>query len=1054
MAPSIPSQPAAIVGIGASATVCPAVPPVPEDEAAVTQLESEIKVLRRELAETIQEHDAANEELKAANEEVVSMNEELQSTNEELETSKEELQSINEELNTVNSQLHDKVGELTEANNDLANLFSATQIATVFLDGRLRIKRFTPKANELLNLIPADVGRPLAHITRNFDDPGLAADIAAVISSLVPIEKEVQTAGGRWYTMRILPYRTLDNRIDGAVVTFADVTRLKGLEVSLISAKAYAESIVGTIREPLVVLDADLKVVSANPAFYQTFTLAPQAVVGKPFFELGGGLWDLAHLRERMADILPGGSRFEDIQVEREFTGIGRRIMRLNARPVAALDHHRPLILLVLEDVTEREQARQQIESLAAALDLRVKERTGELARAAAELEDIYNTAPVGLCLLDPQLRYVRINERLADMHGRPVAEHIGRTFRQVVPAIADVMEPNARQVLATGQAVLNVEGSGFLALPDRKRAHWLASYLPVKAADGTVAGVTGMVLDITDRKLAQERASAMNMLLAVFALDSTREQYLKSMVAKVQDVVGCRCVGVRIRNDRGEIPYEASTGFSPAFLASESALRIGQDECACTRIVTARPLPCDAAALTPAGSFFCNDTAAFVAGLTPDEKRFFRGVCVENGFASVAVVPVRHHDKVVGIIHMADEQPDMFAQDVVAFMETISPLIGEAAHRFHVENQLRRSEERYRSLVMATTPIVWTTNARGEVDDDIPAWRKFSGQSLEQIRGRGWNDALHPEDRQRTMEVWSQAVAAQSDYKTEYRIRRADGRYRDFSVRGMPVLEPDGTIREWVGTCTDITEHKQADEQLREMNASLEQRACQLRALATELTLAEQQERKRLAQILHDDLQQLLAAAKLGIGALSGSAPGVLQESIHHLDGLLAESLKVTRSLAVQLNPPALATRGLEAAMRWLAGEMQKFHGLTVQVTADNEIPADTDGVAILLFQAVRELLFNVVKHAGVRSATVDVARLAGNLVRITVADQGSGFAPDAAAAQKASPTGMGLFGIRKRIAHMGGRMEIQSAPGQGSRFTLTVPFNLAFTCEPILTG
>ena len=163
----------------------------------------------------------------------MSMNEELQSTNEELETSKEELQSINEELNTVNNQLNEKVGELTDANNDLANLAGATEIATVFLDAKLRIKQFTPRATELLNLIPSDVGRPVSHITQNFDGKSLAAVAAAVMKDLSVIEKEVRIPDGRWYTMRVLPYRTLDNRIDGAVVTFADVSRLKRLEASL-----------------------------------------------------------------------------------------------------------------------------------------------------------------------------------------------------------------------------------------------------------------------------------------------------------------------------------------------------------------------------------------------------------------------------------------------------------------------------------------------------------------------------------------------------------------------------------------------------------------------------------------------------------------------------------------------------------------------------------------------------------------------------------------------------------------------------------------------------
>jgi PAS domain S-box-containing protein len=405
-----------------------------------------------------------------------------------------------------------------------------------------------------------------------------------------------------------------------------------------------------------------------------------------------------------------------------------------------------------------------------------------------------------------------------------------------------------------------------------------------------------------------------------------------------------------------------------------------------------------------------------------------------------VAVVPIRHQETVVGALHLADEQPGLFPGDIVEFLEAISPLVGEAAHRFYLEDQLRKSEERYRSLVIATTQIVWTTNAQGEVGGDLPAWRQFTGQSLEGIQGWGWIEALHPEDRQRVAAGWTRAAETRSLYQTEYRVRRADGEYRHFAVCGAPVLEPDGAIREWVGTCTDVTEHRQADEQLRAVNESLVQRALQLRALAAELTLAEERERRRLAQILHDELQQLLVAAKFSVNALyhRSRANPALQGDLQGVESLLVESIRASRTLVVQLNPPALTEYGLATAMHWLGEEMKRLHDLAVHVTADSEVPADAEGVAVLLFQAVRELLFNVVKHAGVKSATVQIHRLTGNQVQIVVADEGAGFDLGAAPRTTDSPTGLGLFGIQERISHMGGRMQVESAPGRGTRVTL----------------
>ena len=191
------------------------------------QLEQELETTRDDLQGTIEEMESANEELKASNEEVMSMNEELQSANEELETSKEELQSLNEELSTVNSQLHDKVAEVESASNDMANLLNATHIATVFLDAALRIKLFTPAATRMFNLIATDVGRPIADLVTSFTDDDLLHEAQQLLHDLTPRDKEVPTNDGGWCIRRIMPYRTLDNRIDGVVITFMDITERK-----------------------------------------------------------------------------------------------------------------------------------------------------------------------------------------------------------------------------------------------------------------------------------------------------------------------------------------------------------------------------------------------------------------------------------------------------------------------------------------------------------------------------------------------------------------------------------------------------------------------------------------------------------------------------------------------------------------------------------------------------------------------------------------------------------------------------------------------------------
>ena len=217
------------------------------DDARVAALKQDLRAKEEYLQTSNEELETSNEELKSANEELQSMNEELQSTNEELETSKEELQSINEELATVNSELQTKVADLSRANNDMNNLLAGTGIATLFVDHRLRILRFTPTATRIINLIQSDIGRPVSHIVSNL--PGyssLTADTQTVLDTLIPKEADVQTAEGRWYTMRIQPYRTLDNVIEGAVLTFVDITTARKLEEALRANEERLRAALGT----------------------------------------------------------------------------------------------------------------------------------------------------------------------------------------------------------------------------------------------------------------------------------------------------------------------------------------------------------------------------------------------------------------------------------------------------------------------------------------------------------------------------------------------------------------------------------------------------------------------------------------------------------------------------------------------------------------------------------------------------------------------------------------------------------------------------------------
>ncbi|HEX4231979.1 MAG TPA: chemotaxis protein CheB [Bryobacteraceae bacterium] len=330
---------------------------------AIATLEARVRELRQQLAETREylrnsneDHEASSEELRAANEEVRSANEELQSTNEELSTTKEELQSANEELTTLNEELQTRNQELDALNNDLLNLLSAVDIAFVMVDNELRLRRFSTAAEKTLNVRSIDIGHPLTSITGRIDLATFQEPMRKVIETLNVERWDTQDKDGRWFTATVRPYRTVDNRIAGAVVVFVDIDPLKRTLRAAEEARDYAEGMIETVREPLLVLDRDLRVQRATAAFYNAFQVSRGETEERLLYDLGNGQWNRPRLRERIGDALFHNRSFQDFEIVHDFPHIGRRTMRLNARRISRDHDDHPTVLLAIEDVTERRE--------------------------------------------------------------------------------------------------------------------------------------------------------------------------------------------------------------------------------------------------------------------------------------------------------------------------------------------------------------------------------------------------------------------------------------------------------------------------------------------------------------------------------------------------------------------------------------------------------------------------------------------------------------------------------------------------------------------------
>jgi len=324
----------------------------------------EVERLKRELA-SAQEHlhslledqEAASEELGAANEEILSSNEELQSTNEEVETAKEELQSSNEKLTTLNEELQNRNAELTQTASDLNNVLNSLEIPITILGEDRTVRRFTPSAGRLLNLIATDIARPIAQIRPNLNGLHLEQMAAEVMKRTVSLEREVQDQQGHWYSVRMQPYDTPERKIDGVLIAIVDIHDLK----------QYSTAIVETMRGCFLGMDSHFRVLLASPEFYQTFKVQREETENRLLWELGNGQWNILALRELLENVLPEKKEVRNFEVEHDFPGIGHKVMLLNARELNQPGINSQKILLIIEDDTERKLSERNLAAEATA---------------------------------------------------------------------------------------------------------------------------------------------------------------------------------------------------------------------------------------------------------------------------------------------------------------------------------------------------------------------------------------------------------------------------------------------------------------------------------------------------------------------------------------------------------------------------------------------------------------------------------------------------------------------------------------------------------------
>jgi len=677
------------------------------------QFEAQLLYSEQQLQSSKEEYESSVEELRAANEELQSTNEEYRSTLEELETSKEELQSTNEELHSVNQEMKIRMEEITTANSDLQNLFAATEIATLFLDRDLCVKRYTPHAAELFNLMPTDRGRPIAHLRSKLTYPTLEADVRRVLSNLIPLEREIEAADERWFLVGVRPYRTMTDRIEGVVITCVDITANKENEIALREANQQliqARDLFSTLfhANPIPTALTQLQdnlILDANDAYLRFFDMPREAVVGKSALQLEQ--WLEPGKQALFAERLLNDGHIENIEIT---------TVHSSGRPKTAI------------------------------------------------------------------------------------------------------------------VSVQRVEQEG-------------------------IEAAISVFVDITDLKQAQET--------------------------------------------------------------------------------------------------------------------------------------------------------------------------------------LRRSEVQLRLTLDSVTDYAFITlDTNGYIVDWRGGAEQIFGYNRDEILGQPFAILFTPEDQAHAIPETEieQARTTGRALDERWHIRKDGTR---FFMSGVMVLLQHEDSSGYVKVGHDLTRQREMQEAL---ETEVQVRTEQVRTLVTELTMSEQEERRRISAVLHDELQQRLFSMNVQLvmlrSKLERDAVAEGKQIVEEIGAALSESVQMTRNLSVSLSPPVLHNEGLLEAVRWLATLMEQQQRLQVKVEAGATLPLIDEDLRVLLFQVVRELLFNVVKHAGVTTATVSMA-FENDQLRIEVSDEGQGFDTNSVS----DGSSQGLQRLRQRLNLIGGRVQVISSPGQGTRIIVNVP-------------
>jgi signal transduction histidine kinase len=697
---------------------------------------------------------------------------------------------------------------------------------------------------------------------------------------------------------------------------------------------------------------------------------------------------------------------------------------------------------------------------------MNLEEGTGELVMADELLERVFSSIDLLIAYMDKEFNFIRVNKAYAEADEQKPEYFVGKNHFALYPSKDN--EVIFRKVVETGEPVF-FYGKPFVYAehPERGMTYWDWSLQPVKGGDGKTGGVVLSLINVTDRMEMQRRTNATHYLLHLFTQKTSRKDYLEAVVHLIRDWSKCRCAGIRVLDEQRQIPYESYEGFKEDFWRAENWLSIDHDQCVCIRVMIGKLDPQDVSVITPAGSFCCNDTSKFIENLSDKEKARYRGVCIEAGFTTVVVIPIRYRDEIVGAIHLADERRDMAPLGMVEFLESLTPLIGEAILRFNLETELHRNYETQKAI-----------NSLLSLSLENISLQAFLERTLGIMIS---NPMISPEARGCIFiaEPGSDVLVMKAQYGLPDSIKKACARvpsgtclcgrialtkqiqYTDylndcheFPVEGIPphshyhvpilfgnrllgmvtlyLREGDRPTQEKEAFLTAITNALATIILRKEWEEALRESENRLRLLSNQLLTAQENERKQIARDLHDGVGQMLSAIKFKIESViqpKDKGKGKFEDpALQQLVPLIRESIEEVRRIQMDLRPSVLDDLGIIATIGWFTREFEKvYSAISIQKQIDireDEIPVP---LKIVLYRIIQEALNNIAKHSRANRAIIALMKKEGS-IELTVEDNGAGFDLEN------RPRGFGLGSMRERIELSGGIFMIESAIGHGT--------------------